>query len=184
MAKIILGFAGEMASGKGTAAKYVVEKYNAASFRMSDVLRDILDRMHLEQNRENIALISRTLRGGFGQDIMAHTIRKDAENSLAEMIVIEGVRRPEDLKYLKELTHFKFIYVDAAMEKRYERLVNRKENVGDETKTFEEFEKDHQLESELQIKNLKNHADLVIDNNGAPEELEKQIDKIINSIQK
>ncbi len=43
--KIILGFAGEIASGKGTAAKYLVGRHEAATYRFSTMLRDIVERL-------------------------------------------------------------------------------------------------------------------------------------------
>ena len=47
------------------------------------------------------------------------------------------------------------------------------------TKTFQQFEKDHQREAELQIKDLKKEAHFVLDNNGSKEEFCHQIDEII-----
>jgi len=58
MKKIILGFAGEIASGKGTAAKYLAEKYGSGYFRFSTILRDVLKRLYLDESRENAQKIS------------------------------------------------------------------------------------------------------------------------------
>ena len=52
--KIILGFTGLIASGKGTAAKYFNEKYGATTYRFSTMLRDLLNRIHVEHSRDNI----------------------------------------------------------------------------------------------------------------------------------
>jgi len=52
MAKLILGIAGEMGSGKGIIAKHVMEQRGGGTHRFSTILRDILDRVHLEQSRE------------------------------------------------------------------------------------------------------------------------------------
>ena len=52
--KIIVAFTGRMASGKGTACSYFVEQYGATMFRFSNMLRDILERLYLEKNRENM----------------------------------------------------------------------------------------------------------------------------------
>jgi len=180
MAKIILGLAGEIASGKGTVAEYVVEKYGGSAHRFSTMLRDILDRLYLEHSRENTSKISTVLRQNFGEDVLAKIMREEVQRDACQVIIVEGIRRVADIEYLKELPEFKFIYVEADINKRYERLIQRGENVDDKGKTFEQFEKDHQLETELQIKDLKNHADFVIYNGGDIKGLEKQVDKIIN----
>ena len=52
--KIIIGIAGEIASGKDTVSRYCVKKHGASMYRFSDVLRDILKRLHLEENRKNL----------------------------------------------------------------------------------------------------------------------------------
>lgn len=179
MAKIILGFAGEMACGKGTAAKYIEEKYQGKSHRFSTMLRDVLDRLHVGHNRESLQTLSRVLRENFGEDILAKVIAHDASHDQSEAIVIDGVRRLADIKYLKELSEFRLIYIEADIRKRYERIIKREENPDDQNKTFEAFEKENQAESELQIRDLRNRADFVIDNNGAMEALHHQVDEII-----
>lgn len=181
MAKIILGIAGEIASGKGTTAKYICEKYNGSSHRFSTMLRDVARRMYLEENRENLQKISTIFRDNFFDDILSSVIAKDVENDKHEIIAIDGVRRLADIEYLKKLVGFKLVYIEADMEKRYGRITKRGENSDDNSKTFEEFKKDHEREAERQIKDLKNQAYYVIDNNRDFEELYQQIDKIIEN---
>ena len=179
MAKIILGFTGEMACGKGTASQYLAEKHKANSYRFSTMLRDVLDRLYLDQSRENMQEISKVLRKNFGEDLMAKVITDDVKNDKGEVVVVDGVRRMADIKYLGEIPEFKFIYIDVDLETRYERMKIRNENEGDSEKTLEEFKKEHEQESELQIRDLKEKADFVIDNNGSLEEFYSQIEKII-----
>jgi dephospho-CoA kinase len=182
MSKIILGLAGEIASGKGTTAKYICEKYAGSSHRFSTVLRDVAKRMYLEENRENLQKISTIFRENFFDDILSAVIAKDVENDTKEIVVIDGVRRMSDISYLQKISGFKLIHIDAMMEKRYERITKRGENSDDNTKTFEEFKSDHEREAERQVKDLKDKADFVIDNNGSFEQLQKQIDEIINKL--
>jgi len=108
----------------------------------------------------------------------------DAEGDAHDIVIIDGVRRLADIVYLRELPHFKLVYVEADMEIRYERIVKRGENSDDAKKTFEEFKKDHEDESEDQIRELKNYADYVINNDGTYEELHMQVDKIIDECSK
>ncbi|MFA6160148.1 MAG: AAA family ATPase [Parcubacteria group bacterium] len=179
MSKIILGLAGEIASGKGTTAKYICEKYNGNSHRFSTMLRDVAGRMYLDVNRENLQKISTIFRENFFDDILSSVIAKDVENDEHKIIAIDGVRRMADISYLQKIPGFKLVYIEAEMKKRYERIIGREENTDDKTKTFEDFQKDHEREAERQIKDLKNQAEYVIDNNGSLEKLYKQIDEII-----
>src|SRR4030042_4911787 len=178
--KIILGLAGEIASGKGTVAKYIIEKYQGSSHRVSTMLRDVARRRHLEESRENLQKISTIFRQSFYDDILSMVIAKDVEkNDNHEIIAIDGVRRLADISYLKKINGFKLVYIKTDIKKRFNRITRRSENTDDARKTFEEFKKDHEREAELQIRDLKNQADYVIDNNGSFENLYDQIDKII-----
>jgi dephospho-CoA kinase len=183
MEKIIIGVTGEIACGKGTVAKYIVEKYGADSYRFSTMLRDVLKRLHIDESRDTMQRLSTILRQTFGEDILAKVMSSDAEESKSNIIVVEGIRRLADIKYLQALPHFKLFYVEVDMQKRYERIIKRGENQDDNTKTFEEFQKDHERETELQIKDLKQHADFVVENGGTLEELHYQIDKIMAECQ-
>lgn len=180
MEKIILGITGEIASGKGTTAKYLIEKYDATTHRFSTALRDVAKRVYLEESRENLQKISTMLRENFGDDILSKVIFHDVNNDNNEIITIDGVRRLGDIEFLKQIPGFKLVYVEASIENRYQRIIKRGENVDDNTKTFEDFKKDHEREAELQIKDLKNVADFVMDNNGSLDELYSQIDNILS----
>lgn len=179
MGKIILGFAGEIASGKGTAAKYLIEKYGSGYFQFSTILRDLLKRLHIEESRENTQKISTVLRQNFGEDILSKTISGDVASDSHGIIAVDGVRRLSDIKYLRTMQGFRLVYIEADIRKRFDRIVSHGENVDDRNKTFEEFEKDNAGEAESQIKGLKAHADFVVDNNGTVEQLYGQIDGIV-----
>lgn len=179
MQKLIFGVAGEIASGKGTITRYIINEHKAGSYRFSDMLRDILKRLYLPHSRENMQKLSTAIRENYGEDVMAKVMMEDVKNDKHNIVVVEGVRRLADIKYLKELPGFKLIYCEAGMEKRYERIIRRDENPDDGKKTFDEFKKEHEQESELQIKDLKNYADFAIDNDGEFKDLYKQIDEII-----
>ena len=181
MAKIIIGLAGEMACGKGTAARHIEEKYKASSYRFSTMLRDVLDRLYIEQTRENVANISTILRQNFGEDLFAKVMAEDVKKDENEVIIIDGIRRLADIEYLKKIPEFKFIYIDTDIKVCYERIIKRGENTDDNDKTFEKFVEEHNLETELQINDLKNYADFVIDNNIDFNHLYEQIDKIIET---
>ena len=177
--KIILGFVGEMASGKGTIAEYLKEKYNASSHRFSTMLRDVADRLYIEKNRENLQRLSTVLRENFSQDLMSKVLAKDVDNDKNNVIVVDGVRRFSDITYLKKINNFKLVYVTADIKKRYERLLKRTENTDDQLKSFEEFKNDHKQEAEIEIVEVGTKADFKINNDGSFKELYDQIEEIL-----
>lgn len=182
MPKIILGLAAELAGGKGTVAKYIVEKHNGNSHRFSTMLRDVLDRLYLEQSRKNMQNLSTVIRQTFGEDALAKVMFEDVKKDEHEVVAIDGVRRPADMKYLKTLPEFKLVFIDTNLENRYERIVKRGENPDDKTKTLDQFKKDNDGEADVLIRDLKTEADFVVENNGSIENLYLQIDKIIKEI--
>jgi len=184
MKKIILGLAGEIASGKGTAAAYIEEGYEGRAYGYSGPLRDIARRLYLEENRQNLQTLSTTLRRAFFDDLLSEVLFKDIEKDKKKVIAIDGVRRMSDIKSMMKLEGFRLIYVETDIRTRYERIVNRGQNSDDSGKTFKEFEEDHGRETETRIRQLKDEADFVVDNNGSFDELYKQLDEIITKIQK
>jgi dephospho-CoA kinase len=182
MPKHIIGIAGEMASGKDTVTKYLVERYGAEQYRFSDPLRAILKIMHLEVTRDNLTAVSTHLREAFGQGLLAHIIERNAEASQAEIVVIDGVRRLSDIDLVKDKPNFTLWYTEADAKIRYERLHGRRENQDDSTLTFEQFLEDHSNETERFIPELKDHAKVVIENNGTLEELHAHVDEALKSL--
>jgi dephospho-CoA kinase len=124
--------------------------------------------------------MSSLVRKGFGEDILARVMAKDVEQSSANVIVLDGIRREEDMVELKENPNFVFIYIDADEHVRYERIVKRGENADDSSKTFEQFQKEQrEIETEQTIPPLLRLAQHVIDNSGSEQELFDQLDTII-----
>lgn len=182
--KIILGVSGEIASGKDTVGDYLAETHGVAKLRFSQPLRDILDRLSLNQDREHMAKLSLYLRKAFGEDILSRVILREAESSVANFIVVDGIRRLPDMVHMETDEHFYFCYVDATPEKRFERLTKRRQNTDDASKTETQFEKDAQLETEIGIRDLREQAEFVIDNNGTLEELKAQVDEMVAVLRK
>lgn len=182
MDKIILGLVGEIASGKGTTAKYLQDKYNGKTHRFSTMLRDVAHRMHLEESRENLQKLSTAFRQYFGDDILAKTIYHDVSEDAEALVVIDGIRRYPDIERLSTLPEFKLVYIETSAENRYKRIVERGENIDDKNKTFEEFQKDHNYETEKDIVGLKTKAHFIITNDSSFDDLYLQIDKIINEL--
>lgn len=180
--KLILGFSGQIGSGKGTVAKHIVEKYGASHYRFSDILREVSDYLRIEKTRDNLQDLSTILRQRFGQDLLTKIIFEKVREDANDFIVVEGIRLADDVSYLERLPEFKFIYIEANPETRYERILKRKENTGDSEKTFEQFLQDQQDEADIQIQGLKRKAQYTLENNGTIEEFKQKADELIGLI--
>lgn len=182
MSKIIFGLVGPIASGKETVKKYLVEKYDAQDCRFSTALRDILSRAAVPISRDTMQRLSTILRANFGEDLLAKIIANDASKLNADVVVIDGVRRPTDIEYLSKLPNFFLVKIDADSKIRHQRMVKRNENEGDSQKTYEQFLKDHEAEADSLVPLVMETAKYAIDNNGTLEDLYKQIDEIIKKL--
>jgi dephospho-CoA kinase len=178
--KKIIGFVGPMASGKGAASDYLRKKHDAGYHRFSTMIRDVMRRLDIEDSRENMQKLSLMLRQTFGQDLFAKAIKAEVESDPHDIVVIDGIRREGDVVYLRDLPNFILVYIDADIHTRYDRVVRRAENASDKDKTFEQFEKDHEADTEMTIPPLKNLAQVIIENNGTFEDFHQKIEALIS----
>lgn len=180
--KIVIGLTGQIACGKGVIKKFLINEYQASDYRFSTILRDVLIRIHVEQSRENIQKMSTLLRQTFGEDILANVMAQDIQNDNCHFIVIDGIRRLADIKHLREIPGFFLVSVEASEELRHQRVIERNENPGDDKKTFADFLKDQEDESESEIPNTMATADYVIKNDGSWDHLWDQIHDLVKKI--
>lgn len=178
MAKIIIGLVGLQASGKGTAAKYIQEKHGASIHRFSTMLRDVLNRIHIDVSRENIQLLSTALRQNYGEDLLARVIAHDVEQDDNDIVIVDGVRRFTDLFFLEKIPHFKLISIEADSAIRYKRLVERGENTGDKEKTYEQFLEEERKEADREIPDVMRTAVAIINNDKGLPALHAQLDEL------
>jgi len=178
--KKIIGLVGQIASGKGTVAEYLEKNCHASTYRFSTILRDVLDRLHTEKTRKNLQDISTVLRQKFGEDLLAKVMAEDVKKDSGDLIVVDGIRRMADIKYLKKLENFILISIEADPRIRYNRLIKRSENHGDNKKTFDDFLNDQKKEADAEIPIVIQNAHAKINNDGDFENLYKQIKQLIN----
>jgi len=179
--KKIIGIVGEMGTGKDTFCEYVKKEYDNVYFlRFSDVLTEALKIFFDDIKREDQQWLSSALRERFGGDILVKALIKKVNSINDGIIILNGVRRPDDFKALREIGG-KLVYITADVKKRWERVVIRKEKADDDV-PFEKFLELGKAEAEQLITVIGAEADFTIENSGTKEELYEQIKKIIDSI--
>lgn len=166
--KLYIAIIGHTATGKESsfiAAKEVfVGKLTFSIHHFSDPLNEILDLLGLEKSRPNQQNLSTDLRKRFGENILGDTLFRRALNDNADIIFLDGVRRPKDVEMLKKLPNSFLGYVWAPPEETYKRLVKRNDRPGDAKKTWEEFLAEQSAEAESLIDVLRPMSDFELDN--------------------
>ena len=180
--KLVIGFVGKICSGKGIATDYIKKKYKADIVMFSQSMRDILDRVYLPKRRETMQKLSKILRENFGQDIFSKTVVNDILTKKANIVAIDGIRRPFDIKDLSKLPNFYLIHLFSPAETRHNRLVARNQNIGDSKVTWAKFKKQDSAEAEKDIDMVAQKANFKIENIGTQKELFDNIDRIISKL--
>jgi dephospho-CoA kinase len=184
--KIVIGLAGMIASGKDTVADYVVKKYDGQSVSFSQPLRDILNRIFLPINRINLSKLAQTLVDNFGGDVLSYTITEEIKKNPKQIFILPNIRRESDYACLIKEPSFDFYLVGLNTDMRtcYDRLITRGQNVDDKSKTWEDFQKDLLLSTEVGIADLVKKSTHQLSNNSSLEDLYKSIDNLIVSLTK
>ncbi|NOZ58246.1 MAG: AAA family ATPase [Euryarchaeota archaeon] len=179
--RVVIGVMGRIGSGKSEASRYIAQRYGGRVFRFSDVLKDVLQRLYLPPRRENFITLGTALRRGFGDGVIARALKRDILASDARVVVVDGVRYPEEVEMIKSFENSVLLYIHASPEVRYQRAVKRGEK-GEATISYEEFLKNDGAETEKRIEELAKLADHRIDNNGTLEELHTALDEGLEGV--
>lgn len=182
MNKLIIGLVGQAGSGKGTVADMLREEYGAGYVRFSGILGELLDTLGIEKSRDNFIAISKAVRDAFGEDVLSYAVEKKSLTAPEEIIVVDGIRRPEDIVALEPLPQFKLISIDVSPELRFERMKKRGEKAGETDMTWEEFQAQEDAETERTIPSVMERAWKTIPNEGTKEELESAVREIMKDL--
>ena len=184
----VIGITGTLCSGKGVVKDLLSRKLNCYTVSLSSIIRAELERKQKDFNRKILQDQGNELRRKYGADILAR-LAIDYMQRDKEAIIIDGIRNPAEVKYLRKEfgKNFVLIAVDAPKKIRFERMVRRARR--DDPKTWEEFleldERDQgkgEPEYGQQVRKCIEQADFLIMNDGSFEDLEKKVNEIILKI--
>jgi dephospho-CoA kinase len=182
--KIVIGLIGEKGAGKGTVSKYLIENYQAEHFGTSKILRRTIEDLHLPVTRDNLIKLALVLKEGFYPSIVIDALIADIEKSEASIVIADGIRMHGDVEPFRNKygENFHLIYVTAPIKLRYERTKARKEKVGEDLVTFEQFLAEEGRLTEVSIHEIGAGAEYLLDNNNNQDELIGQIQSIMKTI--
>jgi len=119
---MILGLTGKNAAGKGEVARVLVEG-GFEYFSLSDEIRAELRKAGVEPSREAMIAEGRRLRSEFGLDVLARRVA--TRFTFGANQVVDSIRNPEEVKYLRTCNDFFLVAVDAPPEVRFARAQGR-----------------------------------------------------------
>lgn len=180
---IVLGLVGEKGSGKQTFSDFLKDlaaDKKIVHMRFSDILRETLELWSLELSRTNYQQLSIAMNKTFGKGTLSRALYNNVLKKEADIVILDGVRWLSDEELLSSFPHKFMIYITADVEKRYQRVVKRKEKIGEGDATLEQFKAEEKVKTETLIPKIGKRADIKIDNNGTLEDLKKLVNQLLH----
>jgi len=178
----IIGITGTLGAGKGTIVEYLVKEKKYLHFSVRAYLITQIQKRNLEVNRDSMTMVANELRAQNNPAFVVEELYKEAEQS-GNNSVIESIRTPGEIEFLKSKGNFILLAVDADPKIRYQRITLRASET--DTIDFDTFianEKREMTSTDTNKQNLSKcieMADFVLNNNGTVEELISQLNSIV-----
>lgn len=123
---VYVGVVGQIACGKGVLVDYLTKKLGFISFSLSSILHDELKKKNLQEfTRKTLQDKGDQLRKQYGDHVLAKRAIKVLKKQNKNRVVIEGIRNPGEIEYLKKNPNFVLIGVKSKRELRFKRLLSR-----------------------------------------------------------
>ncbi len=185
---IIIGVVGQIACGKGELKDFLVDKLAFTSFSLSSIVHEELRKRGVQEiSRKALQDIGDELRKKFGGDVLARkaiTYLKRPRMIGNNKIIIEGIRNPAEIEYLKTFPNFVLIGVKAKRELRFKRLLQRVKSW--DPKTWNDFlvvdRRDlglGQKKSGQQVGKCLHYCDYILTNNKDIKDFQRKIQKLV-----
>ena len=186
----VIGLTGTIGSGKDIVREMLEKKFNTVSVRLSDLLEiNSLKKLGIKITREMLQNLGDDLRKKYGTHVLAK-LAIDFMKKASEIKIIDGIRNPGEVDFLRQQfgEDFKLIAIDAPQQIRFERVVKRNRDI--DPKKWEEFvsidecdQGKDQPEYGQQVRKCIEMADVIIQNDGSLEDLQKKIEDVIKGFQ-
>lgn len=183
---IIIGVTGTLGAGKDTLAGYLISK-GFEHISLSDLIREELKKTGQEVTRENLVKAGNEMREKEGNGVLAK--RAIGRMSGEKNYVVTSIRNPLEIRTLAGSRRFVLLSVDAALEVRFKRILERGRNEKD-ARTLEEFREAEAREmrsdnkSSQQLGACMAMAKFTIVNDSTLEQYYKKIDELMPHLEK
>ena len=182
---MILGLTGPNCAGKTTVAE-ILKQRGFTAWSLSDSVRDEAKRRGLGNDRDTLIQVANQLRQRHGGGVLAARTVAKIREALAlnpkQHFAIDSIRSPLEVEELRKLPKFQLWLIDAPVDVRFQRAVERGRAEG--AKTLEEFkaketEEDTDDPEKQQLGNTFRLAKEKIPNIGSMAELAEKIKALL-----
>ena len=118
---LVIGITGTLGAGKGTLVEYLIREKNFQHYSVRQYLIEEIVRQGLEVNRDNMVIVANKMRSENSPSFIIEELYKEA-HAIGKNSVIESIRTPGEVEYLKKQGDFLLLAVDADPVKRFERI--------------------------------------------------------------
>lgn len=185
----VVGVVGQIATGKGVLVNQLTGHFGFISLSLSSIVHAELEKKGIKKyTRQMLQDTGDKLRREEGGDVLVRrTLNRLNQLNRSDNIVIEGIRNPAEIEFLKKNPNFILIGIKANRKLRFKRVLSRGKKW--DPKNYEEFLKVDrrdigigQNSSGQQVGKCLAYCDYILTNNKNVKEFEKKIEKLMKRV--
>lgn len=185
---VYVGVVGQIAVGKGVLVEHLTQKLGFVSFSLSSILHEELKKKNIKEfTRKTLQDMGDELRRKQGDTVLAEKAIKALQKKGHDRVVIEGIRNPGEVEFLKKNPNFVLIGVKANRELRFKRLLKRAKPW--DPKTYADFVKVDkrdlgigQGKSGQQVGKCLAYCDFILTNNKDAYDFQRKVDSLMKKV--
>ncbi len=174
----VMGVIGRNGAGKSTLVRLLREICVGSSIESHSsgaLMVETLGLWGVALTRDNLQKLPVMMEATYGTGLLANAMRARLEASCADIAIFDGLRWQNQLYSVQSFTPHVLVYVDAPQDLRFERLRARATKPGEAAMNREQFLKEEQAPTEVEISLIAHEADFTIHNTGDLDDYRAQV---------